>query len=207
MKWLLCLGLVIFPVGLFGQPAVPQKINATISLVAPTKQIKFKVSWTQSQQVDSTMMLVFLSSDTVPVVYRRGISPDTVVFTIPDDTTTYRFMLVNVRRGLVSLPANANFYFNADQYYQVTQMQIRPKDLIMEVGDKIQLCPFFQYSDGTIVIRDRDKDKPTCVTEYNKFDETLRKSVGARLRNANKECLEWTILGGQSQKEICSPIL
>lgn len=186
------------------QPKAPARATAVASLSTITQKVNFRVSWVEPQQVDSTLIAVFLSSDTTPVIYRRGRSPDTVSFTIPDDTTTYRFMLISLRRGMASRPANVNFYFNADQYYKVTRLHIRPREVTVDTGGKVHFCAFIEYNDGSIVIRDRDKDNPTCITEYSKFDSGLRKSLGARLRNANAVCLQWQATGGTIENEVCS---
>lgn len=204
MKWLFVFLMVLIPAAMGAQTPTPAELKTSVALNAATKKINFRVTWSPQQNVDSTMILVFLSSDTTPSIYRRAKSPDTVAFTIPDDTTTYRFMLVNVRRGLVSLPANANFYFNANAYYREVRLQIRPKPSEVDIGTKLQLCAFVEYNDGSIVMRDRDKTIPTCISEYEKIDATLRKSVGARLRKANTLCFQWQTSTGTVENETCS---
>ena len=202
MKWLFS----IFTILLFSSTvdAQPLKPVASVSMLTASRQIAFQLSWTQRDAVDSTMVAVFLSTDTLPVLYRRTRSPDTIRFTIPDDTTTYRFLLVNVRRNIVSPPANVNFYFNAEQYYKMVRLHVRPKDVKVDTGGRVQFCAFMEYNDGSIVMRDRDRTIPTCITEYAKFDSTLRKSLGARLRNANTVCLQWQVTGGNISNETCS---
>jgi hypothetical protein len=156
------------------------------------------------------MVAVFLSRDTVPVLYRRTKPIDTVSFSIPDDTTTYRFLLVSIRRGLSSPPANVNFYFNADNYYKLTRLHVKPDsvqitDSIPGPGRTRQFCAFLEYNDGSIVMRDKDRTIPDCLTEYGKFPVALRKTVGARQRNANTVCLNWQAVGGGTiQNETCS---
>ena len=199
--WVLLLGIVTTAQA---QPVRPQQVIGSSQLLTTLKQISFRINWVQTQQVDSTMIAVFLSNDTTPVLYRRTKSPDTVSFTIPDDTTTYRFLLVNIRGGLSSQPANVNFYFNADQYYKVTRLHVRPKNVTVDTGGRVQFCAFIEYNDGSIVMRDRDRTIPTCITEYEKFNSTLRKSLGARLRNANTVCLQWQVTGGNISNETCS---
>jgi hypothetical protein len=195
---------LMFSLPVHAQTRSPQQVIATAAVSSVEQRIVFQVRWTQSVQVDSTMVAVFLSNDTLPVVYRRGRSPDTILFTVPDDTTTYKFLLVNVRSGLSSLPANVNFYFNADEYYQVTRLQIRPKEIVLNPGEEVQLCAYFEYNDGSIVMRSKDRSIPTCVTEYEKFTEP-RKSIGARLRKVDGVCLEWSApAGGTIQGENCS---
>ena len=202
MKWLFSIFTVfVFSSTLNAQPIKPV---ASASMLTASRQIAFQLSWTQRDAVDSTMVAVFLSTDTLPVLYRRTRSPDTIRFTIPDDTTTYRFLLVNVRRNIVSPPANVNFYFNANEYYKLIKLHVRPKDVKVEVGGTMQFCAFMEYNDGSIVMRDRDKTIPTCITEYEKFDTPLRKSIGARLRNANTVCLQWQTTGGNIVNESCS---
>lgn len=203
-KVIVMLGMI--PSLLFAQkvPTPPTLPRMVTSISAVTKTVTFQVSWVQTATVDSTMLAVFLSSSTTPVLYRKGRSPDTVSFSIPDDTTTYRFMLVSVRNGLASLPANANFYFNADQYYKLANIQVVPKNPTVLPGATIQFCALLEFNDGSIVLRDKDALIPTCVTEYNKIDVALRKPIGARLRNANKVCLQWQATGGTIENESCS---
>lgn len=198
--------LSMLPNMMFAQaiPTPPTLPRMVTSISAVTKTVTFQVNWVQTATVDSTMLAVFLSSSTTPVLYRKGRSPDTVSFSIPDDTTTYRFMLVSVRNGLASLPANANFYFNADQYYKLTNIQVVPKNPTVLPGASIQFCALLEFNDGSIVLRDKDTAIPACVTEYNKIDTSLRKPVGARLRNANKVCLQWQATGGTIESETCS---
>jgi len=215
MKWLFAILMCVCSLNLNAQPSPPQQISAAVSLMSAIKQISFRVTWVQSQVVDSTMILVFLSTDSVPVVNRRAKMPDTVSFTVPDDTTTYRFMMVNVRRGLVSLPANVNFYFNADAYYKLTRLHVRPdsvridstalRDTTNVAARTVQFCAFMEYNDGSIVMRDRDRTISQCLIEYDKFPLTIRKSTGARQRNANTVCLNWQAVGGGTiQNETCS---
>jgi hypothetical protein len=62
-----------------------------------------------------------------------------------------------------------------------------------------------EYNDGSIVMRDRDRTIPECLTEYGKFPLAIRKSTGARQRNANTVCLNWQAVGGGTiQNETCS---
>ena len=190
-------------------PVRSEDVVASANILSNEKRIAFQVRWTQRAQVDSTMIAVFLSNDTLPVVYRRAMSPDTVIFTIPDDTTTYKFLLVNVRRGLSSAPANVNFYFNADNYYQMTRILIRPDSVVVvdttTVGRTVQFCAFFEMNDGSILMHNKDRSIIQCVIEYEKFDNALRKSWGARLRKINDMCLEWSAPnGGTIVGEDCS---
>lgn len=215
MNWLFRILLVMFPLVLSSQTPAPMVPITTASLLPSEKKVSFRIRWRQTQQVDSTMLYVYLSTSNTPVVARKAgymqttvgqtiETTDTVSFTIPDDTTTYRFQLMNLRRGLVSLPSNVNWRFEADRYYTLTRVHIRPREVSVDTGGKVQFCAFLEYNDGSIVIRDRDKDKPTCITEYSKFDSVLRKSVGARLRNANTVCLQWQATGGTIENEVCS---
>jgi hypothetical protein len=197
------------------QPIQPQQVVGSAQLSSTLKLISFRVNWVQPQEVDSTMIAVFLSTDTIPVVYKRTKNPDTVSFNIPDDTTTYRFLLVNVRRGLTSQPANVNFFFNADSYYKLTRLHVKPDSVRIDsaaVADTtnvaartVQFCAFLEYNDGSIVMRDKDRTIPQCLTEYDKFPLTVRKNTGARQRNANTVCLNWQAVGGGTiQNETCS---
>ena len=191
------------------QTKAPLQPLAIASLSSATKTINFRLSWTQTQVVDSTMVAVFLSRDTLPVLYRKTKPIDTVSFNIPDDTTTYRFLLVSIRRGLSSPPANVNFYFNADNYYKLTRLHVKPdsvkKDTLSTSNRTVQFCAFLEYNDGSIVMRDKDRTIPDCLVEYGKFPVTLRKTVGARQRNANTVCLNWQAVGGGTiQNETCS---
>jgi hypothetical protein len=212
MKWLFSLLLLVSATTLQaqerqrrGEPPVPLQPVAVATLSAATKMINFRLSWNQTEVVDSTMVAIFLSRDSVPVLYRRTKPIDTVSFSIPDDTTTYRFLLVSVRRGLASLPANVNYFFNADQYYKLTGIQVVPKNPTVLPGAKIQFCALLEFNDGSIILRDKDKVIPACVTEYNKIDVALRKPIGARLRNANKTCVRWEVTGGTIEPEVCTP--
>lgn len=204
MKRLFSMLLLAGATTLHAQTKAPLQPLAIASLSSATKTINFKLSWTQTQVVDSTMVAVFLSRDTVPVLYRKTKPIDTVSFNIPDDTTTYRFLLVSVRRGLASLPANINYFFNADVYYKLTNIQVVPKNPTVLPGASIQFCALLEFNDGSIVLRDKDTAIPACVTEYNKIDTSLRKPIGARLRNANKVCLQWQATGGTIENETCS---
>lgn len=191
------------------QPTQPQQVVGSAQLLSTLKQISFRINWVQPQEVDSTMIAVFLSADTTPILYKRTKNPDTVSFSIPDDTTTYRFLLVNVRRGLSSQPANVNFYFNADNYYKLTRLHVKPDSVVVSdttlAARTKQFCAFLEYNDGSIVMRDKDKTIPECLTEYQKFPAALRKTVGARQRNANTVCLNWQAPdGGTIQNETCS---
>lgn len=202
--------LLVCATTLNAQTKAPLQPLAIASLSSTTKTINFRLSWTQTQVVDSTMVAVFLSRDTVPVLYRKTKPIDTVSFNIPDDTTTYRFLLVSVRRGLSSPPANVNFYFNADNYYKLTRLHVKPDsvritDSIPGPGRTRQFCAFLEYNDGSIVMRDKDRTISDCLTEYGKFPVALRKTVGARQRNANTVCLNWQAVGGGTiQNETCS---
>lgn len=190
------------------QPVRPQQVIGSAQLLTTLKQISFRINWVQPQAVDSTMVAVFLSNDTIPILYKRTKNPDTVSFTIPDDTTTYRFLLVNIRRGLSSQPANVNFYFNADNYYKLTKLHVKPDSVKKDTTSTnrtVQFCAFLEYNDGSIVMRDKDRTIPDCLTEYDKFPAALRKTVGARQRNANTVCLNWQAPdGGTIQNETCS---
>lgn len=207
--WLCVLMMCANVVSAQTAPVRSEDVVASANILSNEKRIAFQVRWTQRAQVDSTMIAVFLSNDTLPVVYRRAMSPDTVIFTIPDDTTTYKFLLVNVRRGLSSAPANVNFYFNADNYYQMTRILIRPDSVVVvdttTVGRTVQFCAFFEMNDGSILMRNKDRSIIQCVIEYEKFDNALRKSWGARLRKINDMCLEWSAPnGGTIVGEDCS---
>lgn len=206
-KVILALMMTLVPLSnLQAQTASPEQATAIASLTTITKKVNFQVSWVNAPLVDSTMLAVFLSNDTVPILYRKGRSPDTVSFDIPDDTTTYRFLLVSIRRSVPSNPANVNFFFNADQYYTLSKLHIRPREVTVDTAGKVQFCAFLEFNDGSIVMRDKDLDKPICLNEYSKFDVGLRKSIGARLRQSNKVCLEWTATGGTIESETCSDI-
>ena len=204
--WVLLLGIVTTAQA---QPVRPQQVIGSSQLLTTLKKISFRINWVQTQQVDSTMIAVFLSNDTIPTVYRRTKNPDTVSFTIPDDTTTYRFLLVNIRGGLSSQPANVNFYFNADNYYKLTRLHVKPDSVVVSdttlAARTKQFCAFMEYNDGSIVMRDKDRTIPECIMEYEKFPIALRKTFGARQRNANTVCLTWQAPDGVTiQNEICS---
>jgi hypothetical protein len=209
MKWLFLIITLLFGNLVEAQVTSPRNATAAAMLSTTTKTVNFRVSWVDASNVDSTMVAVFLSSDTLPLIFRRSVSPDTISFNIPDDTTTYRFQLISVRRGLVSNPANVNFYFNADSYYKVTRLHVKPDSVVVKdttvAARTVQFCAFLEYNDGSIVMRDRDRTIPECLTEYEKFPLALRKSTGARLRNANTVCLNWqAVCGGTIQNETCS---
>lgn len=213
MKWFFSILVAcLIPTVSLAQPVRPV---ASVNLLSASKQIAFQLSWMQREAVDSTMIAVFLSNDTVPTLYRKTQSPDTIKFTIPDDTTTYRFLLVNVRRNIVSSPANVNFYFNADAYYKLTRLHVKPDSVVIDsaavkdttnvAARTVQFCAFMEYNDGSIVMRDKDRTISECVTEYDKFPLAVRKSTGARQRNANTVCLNWQAVGGGTiQNETCS---
>lgn len=202
MKYLSFIFLALFATTVSAQRA-PENMTTSAVISGSSQTISFRISWNSVVTVDSTMIAVFLSSDTIPVIFRKTTSPDTVTFSLPDDTTTYRFNLYSVRNGLVSQPANTNFYFNAEQYYVLTKLHIRPQNLTLSVGQTTQLCAFLEYNDGSVVIRERDAAVPTCITEYQKFAPEVRKSAGARQRNANTVCLQWRTTGGDIQRESC----
>ncbi len=206
MKWLFGL-LVICGTTLNAQTSVPTQPMAVAMLSTTTKTINFKISWTQTQVVDSTMVAVFLSRDTVPVLYRKTKSIDTVSFSIPNDTTTYRFLLVSIRRGLASLPANVNYFFNADVYYQPVGLDLYPKDTItVTAGQTVQFCGFLKFNDGTTLFRQREKDIPACVQYYNALPAAVKSTGGAKQRAADKLCILWkTTGGGTITPEVCTP--
>jgi len=209
MKWLFLVIALMFSSIVEAQVASPRNATATAMLSTAAKTVNFRVSWNAAPNVDSTMVAVFLSSVTLPLIFRKGRSPDTVSFNIPDDTTTYRFQLISIRRGLVSNPANVNFYFNADAYYKVTRLHVKPDSVVVKdttvAARTVQFCAFMEYNDGSIVMRDRDRTIPQCLIEYDKFPLAIRKSSGARLRNANTVCLNWQAVGGGTiQNETCS---
>lgn len=201
--------LLVCATTLNAQTKAPNKPLAIASLSSTTKTINFRLSWTQTQAVDSTMVAVFLSRDTVPVLYRKTKPIDTVSFTIPDDTTTYRFLLVSIRRGLASSPANVNYFFNADVYYQPLSLVFYPKDtVIVNAGESVQFCAFLKFNDGTIALRGREKSIPKCVEYYNTIPVATRTSSGAKQRAADKLCVKWTSplwSVGTITPEICSP--
>jgi hypothetical protein len=205
MKWLssILLALVISTTA-YAQPIRPV---ASVSMLTASRQIAFQLSWVQREAVDSTMVAVFLSNDTVPVLYRRTQSPDTIRFTIPTDTTTYRFLLVNVRRNIASPPANVNFYFDADKYYVPSGLSVYPKTVTVDSTNttrQVQFCAFIKFADGTTVIRDRDLVIPKCIEYYNTIPVDQRSTGGAKQRVANKMCLQWTTNGGTIENEVCS---
>ena len=206
MKWLCRVLFVVYATSIQAQPKVPVQPMAVATLSTTTKMINFRLSWNQTEVVDSTMVAVFLSRDTVPALYRRTKPIDTVSFSIPDDTTTYRFLLVSVRRGLASLPANVNYFFNADVYYQPTGIAIYPSDTTVLPGATVQYCGFLKFNDGTILIRQREKSVPKCVEYYNnKVPVASRRSGGAKQRIADKICLKWEVTGGKIEQEVCIP--
>ena len=205
MKWLssILLSLVISTTT-YAQPIRPV---ASVSMLTASRQIAFQLRWTQREAVDSTMVAVFLSSDTVPILYRRTQSPDTIRFTIPTDTTTYRFLLVNVRRNIVSSPANVNFYFDADAYYVPSGLSVYPKTVTIDSTSttrQVQFCAFVKFADGTTVMRDRDLVIPKCIEYYNTIPVEQRSTGGAKQRVANKMCLQWSTTGGTIENEVCS---
>lgn len=216
MNWLLRILLIMFPLVLSAQTPAPTGLISTASITPAEKKLSFRIRWRQSQTVDSTMIYVYLSNSNTPTIIRKAKPSsavttgqtteytDTVSFMIPDDTTTYRFQLMNLRRGLVSLPSNVNWRFEADRYYKLSRVHIRPKEVTVDTNGTVQFCAFLEFNDGSIVMRDRDKNIPTCITEYNKFNVSLQKSLGARLRNANTVCLQWQATGGTIQGETCS---
>lgn len=207
MKRLFSMLLLVSATTLHAQTKAPSKPLAIASLSSATKTINFKLSWTQTEVVDSTMVAVFLSRDTVPVLYRRTKPIDTVSFNIPDDTTTYRFLLVSVRRGLASLPTNVNYFFNADAYYQPVGLELYPKDTITVLaGGTVQFCAFMKFNDGTILFRQREKDIPKCVEYYNTIPAASRWIGGAKQRAADKLCVLWQANGGGTiVPEVCTP--
>jgi hypothetical protein len=209
MKRLFSMLLLVSATSLSAQTKAPSKPLAIASLSSTTKTINFRLSWKQTQVVDSTMVAVFLSRDTVPVLYRKTKPIDTVSFTIPDDTTTYRFLLVSIRRGLASSPANVNYFFNADVYYQPLSLVFYPKDtVIVNAGESVQFCAFLKFNDGTIALRGREKSIPKCVEYYNTIPVVTRTSSGAKQRAADKLCVKWTSplwSVGTITPEICSP--
>ena len=198
--------LLVCATTLHAQTKAPLQPLAIASLSSTTKTINFRLSWKQTQVVDSTMVAVFLSRDTVPVLYRKTKPIDTVSFTIPDDTTTYRFLLVSVRRGLASSPANVNYFFNADVYYQPTGLELYPKDTVtVQAGGTIQFCAFMKFNDGTIALRNRETSIPKCVEYYNTIPVATRTSGGAKQRAADKLCIKWQAVVGTITPEVCTP--
>ena len=71
MKRLFSMLLLVSATSLSAQTKAPSKPLAIASLSSTTKTINFRLSWKQTQVVDSTMVAVFLSRDTVPVLYRK----------------------------------------------------------------------------------------------------------------------------------------
>jgi hypothetical protein len=199
--------LMLVPSVILSQTPTSPKFTASIELSNTTRTINFRVSWITPVDIDSTMVAVFLSNAATPILFRKGVSPDIISFDIPDDTSTYRFSLYSVRRGLTSIPAEVNFFFNADEYYTLSRIHVRPREPTIDTSASIQLCAFLEFNDGTIVMRDRDLSKPKCVEEYQQWPPIIRKSIGARLRNANKVCLEWSVDPWQpvSREQDCVP--
>jgi hypothetical protein len=204
-KWLFIMCLYAIP--LHAQTiAGPTSPIASASLSSTSKTINFRIRWSQLQQVDSTMIAVYLSRESLPIVYRRAKSPDTVSVTIPNDTTTYKFLLVNIRRGLASPPANVNYFFNADVYYQPTGLELYPKDTVtVQAGGTIQFCAFMKFNDGTIALRNRETSIPKCVEYYNTIPVATRTSGGAKQRAADKLCIKWQAVVGTITPEVCTP--
>jgi len=209
MKRLFSVLLLVGATTLHAQTKAPLQPLATATLSTTTKTINFRLSWKQTQVVDSTMVAVFLSRDTIPVLYRKTKPIDTVSFNIPDDTTTYRFLLVSIRRGLASPPANVNYFFNADVYYQPLALVFYPKDtVIVNAGESVQFCAFLKFNDGTIALRGREKSIPKCVEYYNTIPVATRTSGGAKQRAADKLCVKWVMPTGSVgtiTPEICTP--
>lgn len=206
MKWLFSALLCVYSINVEAQPAKPQKIDAAVLLVSSVRQINFRITWVQPQTVDSTIILVYLSNDSVSTVYRKATSPDTVRFTIPTDTTTYRFLMVNVRRGLVSLPANVNYFFNADEYYKPVELDLYPKttdSVTVAAGGTVQFCALLKFNDGTTLLRQRERSIPKCVEYYNKLPATVKSAGGAKQRAADKLCVHWKAAMGTITPEVC----
>jgi len=203
MKYLSILLIAICATILPAQTKSPESVTASAQISDTEQTISFRISWKEAPNVDSTVIAVFISSDTIPIIFRKGRSPDTVTFTLPDDTTTYRFDLYSVRRGLVSLPANANFEFRAEQYFRLVKLHIWPEQITLRVGEEIQLCAFFELNDGSILMRARDNNKLACVELYNDFPQQVKRGRGARQRVVNQLCLEWGVDGDDPIREEC----
>jgi hypothetical protein len=205
----------LFIISLYTPPMYAQTIAGpispitSVSLSSTSKTINFRIRWSQLQQVDSTMIAVYFSKDLLPIVYRRTKSPDTVSVTIPNDTTTYKFLLVNIRRGLASSPANVNYFFNADVYYQPVGLDLYPKDTVtVNAGGTVQFCAFMKFNDGTIALRNREASIPKCVEYYNTIPVATRTSGGAKQRAADKLCVKWVVPTGSVgtiTPEVCTP--
>lgn len=205
----------LFIISLYTTPMYAQTIAGpispitSVSLSSTSKTINFRIRWSQLQQVDSTMIAVYLSRESFPIVYRRAKSPDTVSVTIPDDTTTYKFLLVNIRRGLASPPANVNYFFNADVYYQPVGLDLYPKDTVtVNAGGTVQFCAFMKFNDGTIALRNREASISKCVEYYNTIPVATRTSGGAKQRAADKLCVKWVVPTGSVgtiTPEVCTP--
>jgi hypothetical protein len=203
MRWLLVIPFILVTTILPAQTTPPENMVTSAEISDTERIISFRISWKDAPSVDSTVIAVFISSDTVPIILRKGRSPDTLTFSLPDDTTTYRFDLYSFRRGLVSLPANANFHFKADEYYQLAKLHIWPKEVSLYVGEQVQLCAFFELNDGSILMRAQDNSKPTCVERYKDYPQNIKRNWGARQRVVNNLCLEWSVGGNNPAREDC----
>lgn len=206
MKSLLLFALMLVTTTLSAQTKSPEQVTSSASISETGNTISFRISWKNAPNVDTTMLAVFLGADTLPILFRVGRSPDTVTFVLPDDTTTYRFKLYSIRRGKVSLPADANFRFNADDYFRLVKLHIWPEEVTIRVGEEIQLCAFFELNDGSILMRAQDNNKPTCVERYKDFPPNKKKGQGARQRVVNKICLEWGTINENQPSSYYSPV-
>ena len=204
MKYLSLIFLSLFTTVLPAQ-RVPKEVTTTTEITDVFQTTSFRISWKSAFNVDSTVLAVFLSSDTVPIIFRKAKSPDTVTFALPDDTTTYRFYLYSVRRGAVSVPANENFRFDAEQYFRLVKLHIWPEQITLRVGEEIQLCAFFELNDGSILMRTQDNNKPTCVARYNDYPQNIKRGRGARQRVVNKTCIEWSV-ANENPNSYYSPV-
>jgi hypothetical protein len=203
-KWVLIAVAVLLTTFIISAQTVPPvNVSTSSTISAAANTITFRVKWNSAPNVDSTVLAVFVSSDSLPILMRRATSPDTIVLPTPDDTTTYRFVLYSMRRGVASTPADAKFEFDAHKYYRLVKFYIWPGDTTLNVGETLQMCPFFELNDGSVLIRERDRDKPTCIQAYNKLPQEVRRPHGARQRLVDQMCLEWQVQGKAPVQEEC----
>jgi hypothetical protein len=198
MRKILYIVLLLISTSLHAQQRV------MVSASTQTRLLTFRVQWIEREVVDSTVVSIFSSADSITPIYKaRGTSPDTIRITVPNDTLTYNFVLRSYRGIQPSNPAGALFHFDANIYYRLVALVIKPDSVNLQPGATQQFCAFMKFSDSTIAIRDRDKSIPECVTFFSQFPDSLKANSGARQRKANAVCLQWQATGGTIDQEIC----
>lgn len=166
--------------------------------------LNLRVRWTEPAPVDSTVVL-FYSPHTasIPTTRTRAISPVYFTTPLPIDTITYRFTLQSFRQNIPSTLFTTSYFFDANAYYVLSGIDVKPDAVTLVAGATQQFCAFIKFNDGTVAMRTQDNVAGECQPFFNQFAVATRVTSGIKQRKADAVCLTWTAAGGTITNEVC----